>query len=51
MFGEYQLKIYVSEYYVTIVPDKYLSLLSLFLYLLELILIPEINAGKCPGQK
>lgn len=39
---------------VTVVSDKRLSFLSLFLHLLELILIPgkgdsEINAGKCPG--
>lgn len=55
MFREYQLKIYVLEYYVTVVSDKRLSFLSLFLHLLELILIPgkgdsEINAGKCPSQ-
>lgn len=40
MFREYQLKIYVLEYYVTVVSDKRLSFLSLFLHLLELILIP-----------
>lgn len=55
MFGEYQLKIYGSEDYVTVVSDKPLSFLSLFLHLLEQILIPgkgdsEINAGKCRGR-
>lgn len=53
MFGEYQLKIYGSEYYVTVVSDKRLSFLSLFLHLRELNLIrgkgdSKSDAGKCP---
>lgn len=53
MFDEYQLKIYGSEYYITVVSDKRLSFLSLFLHLPELILIrgkgdSKINADKRP---
>lgn len=46
MFGEYQLKLYGSEYYVTVVSDKRLSSLSLFLQLPKLILIPGKGDSK-----